>query len=468
MTGPDETEQGNPAKGSWWKIRRLWPWLVLALAVVPAIWHVVDFDEDVDTEFPTVVRLTFSRVPAAAYRLAEPGDTLDRIMIYVSALAVVLALAGLLVKRGRALWPAALAIGAAALWYSGTPGPTVDRWYGLGWRTMFDRSAPPEVRIALVAGALAIATIVAATLHRRRLELRSYWEHARVKHTAGIWIAAIALCAARQFEIPGIEPQGYWPRCAMIWGLIALNLGIVVELAPAVRSKVQVLKAAPVGAVVWLGLVVAAVWLSWYHRPLARLKTMIPGRIYISAMPTRRGLELAQDRHGFRTIINLFPEDTPLRSPLLPDELKFARDHAIRYVGSPSDPSEAASSAFLDRTLALAQDPSAWPILVHCHGCMDRTPAWMGIYRFVVEGKPLVEVMKEIERHRGYRPKASVILLYNRVLPLRAPDRYWADPTAAILRRCAAGALDPVIASQPAESDKMNPAGQRRVTTGQR
>ena len=92
----------------------------------------------------------------------------------------------------------------------------------------------------------------------------------------------------------------------------------------------------------------------------------------------------------------------------------------------------------------------------------------MGIYRFVVEGKPLVEVMKEIERHRGYRPKASVILLYNRVLPLRAPDRYWADPTAAILRRCAAGALDPVIASQPAESDKMNPAGQRRVTTGQR
>src|SRR5262249_61287296 len=101
---------------------------------------------------------------AAAYRLAEPGDTLDRIMIYVSALAVVLALAGLLLNRGRALWPAALAIGIAALWYSGTPGPTVDGWHGLGWRTIFDRNAPTVVRVALAAGALAIASIALATV----------------------------------------------------------------------------------------------------------------------------------------------------------------------------------------------------------------------------------------------------------------------------------------------------------------
>ena len=124
----------------------------------------------------------------------------------------------------------------------------------------------------------------------------------------------------------------------------------------------------------------------------------------------------------FRTIINLFPEDTPLGSPLLPDELRFAREHGIHYVGSPSDPSEAASTAFLDQTLALAQDPAAWPILVHCHGCMDRSPAWMGIYDFVVKERPLLTVMQKIERHRGYRPKASVILLSNRSV---APSRRW-------------------------------------------
>ena len=203
--------------------------------------------------------------------------------------------------------------------------------------------------------------------------------------------------------------------------------------------------------------------MTWYHRPLARLKVVVPDRIYISAMPTRRGLEVAQERRHFRTIINLFPEETAQRSPILGDELKFAREHGIRYVGSPSDPSPAASDAFLNQTLALAQDPSAWPILVHCHGCMDRSPAWMGIYRFVVQGRPLLEVMQEIERHRGYRPKASVILLYNRVLPPRARERYQADPTAAILRQCAAGTFDPMLGATRAAAPASRRPDQRDV-----
>jgi hypothetical protein len=72
----------------------------------------------------------------------------------------------------------------------------------------------------------------------------------------------------------------------------------------------------------------------------------------------------------------------------------------------------------------------------------------MGIYKFVVKHRPLLEVMQEIERHRGYRPKASVILLYNRVLPVRAGKRYWSDPTAARLRRCAEGTVDPMLATR--------------------
>jgi hypothetical protein len=61
----------------------------------------------------------------------------------------------------------------------------------------------------------------------------------------------------------------------------------------------------------------------------------------------------------------------------------------------------------------------------------------------VVEGRPLDEIFREIEGHRGYRPKGSVILLYNRVLEPRAPEHYAEDPTAALLRRCALGAYDP-------------------------
>jgi hypothetical protein len=435
------------AKASRGVLRRFWPWLVMGLTVIPAVWHVVDFDEDIDVEFPRVVRPTFSRVPPSAYRLAEPGDTLDRVMIYFSAAGLVLAMTGLVFSRGAGLWPAALAIGAGALWYSGTPGPTFDGWYGLGWRSIANPDAPVEVRAALLAAAVAIFGVIAATLYARRHRLKDLAAQARATGTIGLWAAAAGLALARQIEIPGVEPVGYWPRWAMIWALLAFDLGLLIELAPLSRTRPRLLAVVPLVPATWAALVIGAIDLTWYHRPLARFRVVEPGRIYMSAMPTLRGLEVAHGRRPFRTIINLFPEETAQGSRRLPEELKFAQEHGIRYLGSPSDPSAAASSAFLDETLALAQDPAAWPILVHCHGCMDRSPAWMGIYRFVVKNRPLLEVMQDIERHRGYRPKASVILLYNRVLPIRAGKRYWADPTAARLRQCAEGTADPMVAT---------------------
>jgi hypothetical protein len=431
---------------AWWqpRLRSLWPWLVLALAVIPAVWHVLDFEEDVDPEFPKVERPTFSAMPPSAYRLAEPGDTLDRVELYLAAASVVMAAGGLVFRREGGFWPAAMALALAGCWYSATPGPTVDGWHGLGWRTIADPGAPPALRAALLAAAIALAGVVAATVFRHRGRLGHYREHARARGTTGLWIAGVICVLARQIEIPGVEPTGYWPRFAMIWGLLAFDLGLLIELIPCLRSRRSRWSMAILAAVGWLVLVVLGIDLTWYHRPLARLKVVVPDRIYISAMPTRRGLEVAHHRQRFRTIINLFPEETPQRSPLLGDELAFVRAHGIRYLASPSDSSPAASDAFLSQTLALAEDPSAWPILVHCHGCMDRSPAWMGIYRFVVQGRPLLEIMQEIERHRGYRPKASVTLLYNRVLAPRAGARYWADPTATLLQRCAEGTDDPM------------------------
>jgi Tyrosine phosphatase family len=436
----------TPPKARWkTMLRRGWPWLVLASILIPAIWHVVDFDEDIDPEFPKVERPTFSRLPAAAYRLAEPGDTLDRVELYLAAAGVVMAVGGLAAGRERGYWPVGLAIALAGLWYSATPGPAVDGWYGLGWRTIFDPRAPWALRAGLIAAAVALAAVVGACAFRRRRRLGEDWAASRARGSGGLWIAALVLTIARQFEVPGVEPAGYWPRWAMIGGLLAFDLGLLIELVPRLSTRSWRWAVGVLTPPVWVGLVAFGIAVTWYHRPLARLKVVVPDRIYISAMPTPRGLEIAQERRHFRTIINLFPEDTPFRSPFLEDELKFAREHGIKYVASPSDPSPDASDAFLNQTLALAQDASAWPILVHCHGCMDRSPAWMGIYRFVVQGRPLLEVMQEIEQHRGYRPKGSVTLLYNRVLAPRAPEHYRTDPTAAILQKCAEGTFDPMV-----------------------
>ncbi len=444
---------------------RLSPWLLLGLFVAAAVWHTIDFPEDVDPEYPAVVRPTFSRRPPPAYRLAEPGDTLDRMAIYFSAGSLILTLIGCAVSRGRTgLWPAGVALSAAALWHASTPGPTYDGWHGLGWRAMFDPSASSGLRIALGAGALGLAGVFLRSLLAQRTHWAELWGRARGRGMAGLLITALILVMLRQVEIPGVEPVGFWPRWALVWGLTAFDLALIRAL-PALEGRHLWLRRGATGlagAAGWLALVLGGIWLTWYHRPLERLRAIVSGKIFISAMPTRRGLEIAHRRHHFKTIVNLFPEDSEYRSSRLPEELAFVKKNNIQYVLNNSDP--AAADAFLDQTLALAQDPNAWPILVHCHACQDRTPAWWGIYRFVVLGESLADIMRDIERHRGYRPKASVTLLYNHVLPPRAPERYRNDPTAALLRRCAAGSYDPYASKVDRDGLRSNRAGAPRVS----
>jgi hypothetical protein len=81
-------------------------------------------------------------------------------------------------------------------------------------------------------------------------------------------------------------------------------------------------------------------------------------------------------------------------------------------------------------TLDEVRKPENWPVLVHCHGNMDRTPAWLGMYRFIDQGWKLADILGAIERHRGYRPKGGTTILYNDVLPALAPDRWASDPVA--------------------------------------
>jgi hypothetical protein len=417
--------------------RQAIPWLILAAVAGVAAWHVLDFSEAADTEFPGVIRLFFNPRPPAAYRLAEPGDTLDRIGLYLSSAVAAIGLVAVLTRfrRGRAalaLWPSALALGLAATWHASTPGPGFDGWHGLGWRSILDPAAPLALRLSMAMAASILTAVVAANL------IPGWRKVANPRPSALLAVAAV-LVGLRQFEIPGVEPIGYWPRVAFDLGLLAFVL-VLLRARPLQGSRGRIGPRLAMAAS-WAVLVFAGIGLTVYHRPLPRLRPVVPGRIYISAMPTYRGLAIEQERLHFRTIINLFDESSTQASPRHADEIRFVRDHGLRYLGSPSDGME--SDRFLDETLALARDPEAWPILVHCHGCMDRSPAWMGIYRFLVEGVSLEAVFREIERHRGSRPKSLMTLQYIRKLPPRAPERFAADPTGRLLERCAAGTIDP-------------------------
>jgi predicted protein tyrosine phosphatase len=419
---------------------RAWPWLLLGLATLPSFWYVMVYPNDVDPEFPRVARPTFSAYPPAAYRWAEPGDTTDHIAVYTAAAAVVLCVWGVLRDRFKKGWIAALALSAAAYWHAATPGPLLDGWHGLGWRVMFDPHAPAWLRLGYAAVAVTIAGIVAWGL--RGWSLAALWKSAGENGTRGLFVVAALLLVLRQLYWIDREPLGFWPRWVYVWGLLAWALALV-QLVPKSWPGWTRRLVVPVMVLAWLLLDFTGRGLFWYQRPLRRLREVVPGRVYISAMPSYWGLELAQDRHHFRTIINLFPEYTEERSADLPDEIRFASEREITYVSN--EPGDNEGEAFIARTLALAREPSSWPVLVHCHASMDRSPAWMGLYRFVVQGWTLADAFREIEHHRGLRPKASVILLYNRVLPLLAPEQCALDPTAALLRRCAEGTVDPMI-----------------------
>ena len=427
-------------------LRASWPWLVLASVAGFAAWHVLDFSEATDTEFAHVVRPFFNPWPPAAYRLAEPGDTLDRIGLYLAACASAVAFVAIgsrLRRGGRdlALWPSALALSLVGTWHASTPGPGFDGWHGLGWRVVLDPAAPIRLRAALAIWAAALLGVIVADLARawpRRVEWMARAREVRIR---ALLVMAAVLIAFRQVEIPGVEPVGYWPRCSFDMGILAFGLALI-RARPQAGYRGKVLPRL-VFATAWAMMVVAGVGLMVYHRPLPRLHAVVPGKIYLSAMPSYRRLAIEQERLHFRTIINLFDEASTESSPYHDEEIRFVREHGLRYLGSPSDGLE--SDRFLDETLALAQDPEAWPILVHCHGCMDRSPAWMGLYRFLVEGKPLDEIFREIERHRGSRPKAVVTLQYNRKLPSRAPERFAADPTAQEIKRSLVGTKDPFL-----------------------
>ena len=427
------------------RVKRFRPWAILALLVTPAVWHIVDYESDVDPEFPQVQRPTFSKMPPASYRLAEPGDTIDHLVLYAAGVGIALSMAARIAtrkdKKVARLWEAALAISAVAFWESCAPGPWPDGSRGLGWRNLIDPNAPRSLRMSLLIGAAVAAVAIGGGIIEIVRDRHNLWRMAKENRIIGLLGIAMILAAARQFDIPRIEPAEYWPKWAFFWGVAAFDLALF-SCAPPWESRKGRIAAVALGFALLVGLHLGGREILRYQRPIDRLKVILPGKLYISAMPTYRGLSLAHERHRFKTIINLFPEDMPgLRSSRYEEETRFAREHKIQYVRSPLG--AATSDEFLDRTLELAQDPDAWPILIHCHACMDRTPAWLGIYRFVVQGWKLDDVMREIERHRGYRPKSSVTLLYNRVLPPRAPERYASDPTAQLLKRCAAGTVDP-------------------------
>ena len=164
----------SPEQAAGGALRRFWPWLVLALTVIPAVWHVVDFDEDIDPEFPTVIRPhvqpgSTGGIPAGrARRHSRPhhdllfGRRRGAFRRGHGARAWRRALAcGVLLERGRSLVQRDARAGIRRMVWPGMANHRQSRCA----RSVFGRRC---------CAAIAICGVVVANLYVRRNQLREY------------------------------------------------------------------------------------------------------------------------------------------------------------------------------------------------------------------------------------------------------------------------------------------------------
>jgi protein tyrosine phosphatase (PTP) superfamily phosphohydrolase (DUF442 family) len=171
---------------------------------------------------------------------------------------------------------------------------------------------------------------------------------------------------------------------------------------------------------VGIALLVTAVPIT-YHRYVythgKRLRVITPGKMYRSGEMTAAGFREAVEQLGIRTIINLQDEYPDPDLPLdylsfgTVKESRLCRELGVRYIFLPPDlisrrrvPAE--RPATIDQFLAQLDDPSIYPVLIHCRAGLHRTGVMAAVYRMEYEHFSRDEALRELKGH-GFGEFAS-------------------------------------------------------------
>jgi tyrosine-protein phosphatase SIW14 len=170
----------------------------------------------------------------------------------------------------------------------------------------------------------------------------------------------------------------------------------------------------------WIfGLVIAALLIAVptvYHRYTythsKRLREVAPGKLYRAGSMTAPGFRAAIERYGIKTIINLMDEapDPALRANYLglgsERESALCKERGVRYVNFRADLVNRADfparrPEAIDAFLRIMDDPSNYPVLVHCRAGLHRTGCLMAVYRMEYDGWSKDEALREL-RNMGF------------------------------------------------------------------
>ena len=143
-----------------------------------------------------------------------------------------------------------------------------------------------------------------------------------------------------------------------------------------------------------------------------RLREVTPGVFYRSGQMTVEGFEEAVERLQIHTIVNL-RDDAPnpdVRQSYFDGrtvkESALCARLGVRWVFIPPDlipraQVPASRPVAIDRFLDVLDDPSAYPILVHCNAGLNRTGVITAVYRMEHDGWTPLQAWEEL-RANGF------------------------------------------------------------------
>lgn len=156
----------------------------------------------------------------------------------------------------------------------------------------------------------------------------------------------------------------------------------------------------------------------WSYAYGKRLRVVTEGKVYRSGCMTGAGFEQALKKYGIRTVLNLQEEATdpdlprgfPSRETIKESEL--CEQLGVKFVFLSVDlqnPVAAAAKApeALKAYLDLLDDPSSYPMLVHCQAGLHRTGVLVAVYRMEYEGWSRYEALQELRAHGFGRTQSN-------------------------------------------------------------
>jgi protein tyrosine phosphatase (PTP) superfamily phosphohydrolase (DUF442 family) len=126
----------------------------------------------------------------------------------------------------------------------------------------------------------------------------------------------------------------------------------------------------------------------------------ISEHLYRGAQPTREGFAQLKAM-GIKTIVNL--RETH-------DDRGLIEGLGLHYVELPFNPA-APNDDIIAGFMRTVCDPANQPVFVHCLAGSDRTGTVVAVYRSVVQGWPMDEAVKELERF-GFHEVWTELLQY--------------------------------------------------------